>query len=132
MPEPAPTAWPCLSYDDARAAIAFLVDALGFEATAVYGEDPDGVVHHAELRWPLGGGVMLGSTSTSSLPIPAGTGAVYLVTDDPDAALARALAAGAEVVRDIRDEDFGSRDFIVRDPQGVHWSLGTYRGHAGD
>ena len=39
--------------------IRFLVDVVGFEETAVYGEGD--VVHHAELSWPPGGGVMLGS-----------------------------------------------------------------------
>ncbi|MFR9750988.1 VOC family protein [Nocardia sp. 004] len=47
---------------------------------------------------------------------------------DPDALFARATAAGAEVVRDLRDEDYGSRGFTVRDPEGNLWSFGTYWG----
>jgi catechol 2,3-dioxygenase-like lactoylglutathione lyase family enzyme len=59
----APTVWPVLTYTDARAAIAFLVEAFGFEERAAYARDDDpGIVEHAELRWPLGGGVMLGTT----------------------------------------------------------------------
>jgi uncharacterized glyoxalase superfamily protein PhnB len=46
----------------------------------------------------------------------------------PDALFARATAAGAEVVRGLKDEDYGSRGFTVRDPEGNHWSFGTYRG----
>ena len=56
---PPPTVWPTLRANDARALIRFLVDVVGFEETAVYGEGD--VVHHAELSWPLGGGIMLGS-----------------------------------------------------------------------
>jgi uncharacterized glyoxalase superfamily protein PhnB len=41
---------------------------------------------------------------------------------------ARATAAGATVVRAPRDEDYGSRDFVVRDPEGVFWCFGTYAG----
>ena len=57
-----PSVWPILSYRDARAAARFLVEAFGFEERAVYARDDDpSVVEHAELRWPLGGGVMFGS-----------------------------------------------------------------------
>lgn len=56
---PAPQVWPTLRAKDAYALIGFLVDALGFEKTVVYGDGT--VVEHAQLSWPLGGGVMLGS-----------------------------------------------------------------------
>ena len=57
-----------------------------------------------------------------------GNDAVYVVCDDPDALFARATAAGAEVVRGLVDEDYGSRGFTVRDPEGNLWSFGTYGG----
>jgi uncharacterized glyoxalase superfamily protein PhnB len=59
-----------------------------------------------------------------------GTGhaVTYLVCDDPDALLERATAAGAEVARPMAEEDYGSRGFTVRDPEGNLWSLGTYAG----
>jgi uncharacterized glyoxalase superfamily protein PhnB len=104
-----PAIWPVLSYRDARAAIAFLTPAFGFEERAVYARDDDPtIVEHAELRWPLGGGIMFGSA-----------GALY----------ERATAAGAEVVRGLVDEDYGSRGFTVRDLEGNLWSFGTYTGH---
>ncbi len=119
--------WPCLTYPDARAAITFLEEAFGFTATAVHGTGD--TVDHAELRWPLGGGVMLGSPRPGNVhDVPAGQGLVYVVTGEPDALFARAVAAGATVVRELRDEDYGSRGFSVRDPQGVLWSFGTYAG----
>jgi len=124
----APGLWPCLTYVDAPAAIRFLVDALGFEERARHPGEREGEVAHAELRWPEGGGVMLGSVRPGGLPAPAGTGLVYGQTADPDALHDRAVAAGAEVVRGLQDTDYGSREFAVRDPEGVVWSFGTYAG----
>jgi uncharacterized glyoxalase superfamily protein PhnB len=127
---PPPTVWPALRYQDAPAAIRFLVDALGFQETLVVPGDGAGVVAHAELRWPPGGGVMLGSVrhDDNGLSWPAGSASIYAVTDEPDALFARASAAGAQVVLGLKDEDYGSRGFTVRDPEGNLWSFGTYRG----
>jgi uncharacterized glyoxalase superfamily protein PhnB len=50
------------------------------------------------------------------------------VSDQPDALYERAMAAGAELVQGLRDEDYGARGFSVRDPEGNIWSFGTYRG----
>ena len=123
-----PGLWPCLSYADAPAAIRFLVDVLGFEERASYPGEREGQVAHAELRWPEGGGVMLGSARSGGPDVPAGTGLVYVQTADPDALHARAVAGGAVVVLELRDQDYGSREFAVRDPEGVVWSFGTYGG----
>ena len=129
---PLPTVWPAFRATDARGLIRFLVDAFGFEETAVYGDQPDGsgdVVVHAQLSWPLGGGVMLGSArDDDSWAVEPGTAACYVVCDDPDALHDRAVAAGAEVTQPLHDTDYGSRDFAVRDPEGNRWSFGTYRG----
>jgi uncharacterized glyoxalase superfamily protein PhnB len=54
------------------------------------------------------------------------------VCDDPDGLFSRATAAGAEVVRGLVDEDYGSRGFTVRDPEGNPWSFGTYSGAPGE
>ncbi|MGW0044620.1 VOC family protein [Rhodococcus sp. NPDC003348] len=120
--------WPTLTYANARAAISFLVDAFGFVERAVYGEGDR--VDHAQLDWPAGGGIMLGSSRDDSVlaDLPTGVGSVYLVTDQPDALHDRAVAAGATVVKGLTDEDYGSRGFTCRDPEGVFWSFGTYAG----
>lgn len=57
-----------------------------------------------------------------------GSGSVYVVTTDPDAVYGRVQAARASITREMRDEDYGSHGFSMRDPEGVHWSFGTYRG----
>ncbi|MGH3039637.1 MAG: VOC family protein [Gaiellaceae bacterium] len=130
--ENTPFVWPILSYRDARTAIRFLTGAFGFEERALYAHyDDPSVVEHAELRWPLGGGVMLGSASKDESPFGQrnpGNDAVYVVCDDPDGLYERATAAGAEVVRGLVDEDYGSRGFTVRDPEGNLWSFGTHTG----
>ena len=51
---------------------------------------------------------------------------LYIVVADPDAHHARAVAAGAEVVRELTDTDYGSREYGVHDPEGNSWSFGTY------
>jgi uncharacterized glyoxalase superfamily protein PhnB len=127
-----PAVWPTLTFTDSRAAIAFLRDAFGFEEVAVYArEDDPSIVEHAEMRWPLGGGIMFGTAGKDDGPFgqrKPGNDSVYVVCDDPDGLFARASAAGATVVRGLRDEDYGSRGFSVRDPEGNLWSFGTYRG----
>ncbi len=126
---PAPQVWPTLRAHDARALITFLVDAFGFEETAVYGEGSR--VDHAELSWPPGGGIMLGSVRDDAddpWALRPGTSGAYVVTDDPDALHARAVAAGAQITRKPFDTDYGSRDFAARDPEGNLWAFGTYRG----
>jgi len=124
---PQPQVWPSLRARDARALIRFLVDAFGFEETVVYADGD--VVHHAQLSWPEGGGIMLGSVrpGAASATEPGAFGA-YVVTGQPDALHARARAAGAEITAEPHDTDYGSRDFAVRDPEGNRWSFGTYRG----
>ena len=124
--------WPVLSYRDARAALEVLVKAFGFEERACYArEDDPTIVEHAEMRWPLGGGIMFGTAGKDDGPFgqrTPGNDSVYVVCEDPDRLFEQAVAAGAEVVRGLKDEDYGSRGFTVRDPEGTLWSFGTYAG----
>jgi uncharacterized glyoxalase superfamily protein PhnB len=124
---PAPQVWPTLRARDARALIRFLTEAFGFEETAVYGEGAR--VDHAQLSWPEGGGIMLGSVreGANSASDPGAFGA-YVVTADPDALYKRAREAGAEITSEMEETDYGSRGFSARDPEGNRWSFGTYRG----
>lgn len=125
--------WPCLTYEDAPAAVKFLTEAFGFEVGVVYDGDRPGTVSHAELLWPEGGGVMFGTTGLGDGPFAnrrPGNDAVYVVCSDPDAVYERATAAGAEVVTEPTDTDYGSRDVAFRDPEGNLWDFGTYAGAA--
>lgn len=126
---PPPQVWPAFRATDARALIDFLVDAFGFEETAVHGEGAQ--VTHAQLDWPEGGGVMLGSVRNDpddAWPAQPGTAACYVVTADPAVVHTRAVAAGAEIVQQLSATGYGSLEFAARDPEGNRWSFGTYRG----
>jgi uncharacterized glyoxalase superfamily protein PhnB len=127
---PPPNVWPTLRATDARALIRFLVDVVGFEETAVHGDGD--VVHHCQLSWPLGGGIMLGSATgrgdNDTWALRPGTFGCYVVADNIEALHTRAKEAGAEIVREPATTDYGSHEFTLRDPEGNLWSFGTYRG----
>lgn len=123
---------PTMRYRDARAMIGWLERTFGLQSHAVY-DDDDGGVAHAQLT--LGDGmIMLGTARDDEFGklqrLPADLGATtqsaYLVVPDADAIYTRAKTAGAEIVRDIVDEDYGGRGFTCRDPEGHIWSIGTY------
>lgn len=125
----APTFYPTLRYRDPDAAIAWLADALGFTAKDVFRDDA-GAVAHAELTFGEGM-IMLGGMppegATGRLTYEQGVTSTYAYADDPDALFARATAAGAQVAAPLRDTEYGSREFSIRDPEGHVWSFGTYR-----
>lgn len=129
-----PNIFPALRYDDAEAALTWLRDAFGFTEHAIHRGD-DGTIHHAELQ--LGAGmIMLGQhrqddwmDGNTADPMTSPIG-MYVVIDDPDALHARAVAAGATIVRGLTDQDYGSRDFSARDFEGNLWSFGTYSPYA--
>ncbi len=122
---------PFLGYEDPRAALDWLAKAFGFAAGAVH-EDENGKVVHAEMRFG-DGMVMLGQPGRSfgmktAKELGAANQGIYSIVDDGiDAHYERAVAAGAEVVMDLHDTDYGSREYMVRDPEGNLWSFGTYR-----
>ena len=120
-----------LTYDDPSAALDWLEEALEFTRTSVH-EGPDGSIAHAELRF-RDGMVMLGSAGDNDFGLKtarelgAVNQGVYVIVDEIDAHYERAVGHGAEVVRALHDNDYGSRDYMVRDPEGNLWSVGTYR-----
>ena len=121
-----PTVIPALRYQDAPRAVEFLVEAFGFKAAMVV-ENDDGTIAHAQLTYGDDGMVMLGTDREDPYGSHAGQGWTYVVVEDADAHYARARAAGAEIVRELEDQDYGSRDYSARDFEGNLWSFGTYR-----
>jgi uncharacterized glyoxalase superfamily protein PhnB len=120
-----PTIYPAIRYNDARAAIEFLTTALGFVTHAVH-ESEDGKIAHAELRHG-DGMIMLGERrSDDDDRFDTGRVVTYVVVDDPDAVHDHAKSAGAEIVFELTDQPYGSRDFAAADPEGNIWSFGTY------
>jgi uncharacterized glyoxalase superfamily protein PhnB len=124
-----PTVFPTLHYDDAQAALEFLVDAFGGGRHAVYAAD--GTIQHAELRF--GNGIVMLGSARSEAPATRGKGGgIYIVVEDPDAHCDRARGAGAEIVRDLHDTEYGSREYSARDLEGNAWHFGTYQPFAFD
>ena len=122
----APTVWATFQADDAPAMIDFLVDVVGFRRNVVHREGE--LVAHAQLDWPEGGGVMLGSRRDTSGVAP-GIASIYVVTDHVDEVHARVeRAPGVTITRPLNDTDYGSHEFVMTDPEGNFWSFGTYRG----
>jgi uncharacterized glyoxalase superfamily protein PhnB len=126
---------PCLRYRDAPAAIEWLCSTFGFNKQAVY-PNSDGTIAHAQLTFG-NGMIMLGSAVEKATewgrlikqPDQIGdaeTQSAYLIVADADVLYARAKAAGAEIMIDIKDEDYGGRGFSCRDIEGHLWSFGTY------
>ena len=127
------TVIPSLRYRNAPAAIDWLCQVFGFEKQLVV-PNPDGTIAHAELSFG-NGMIMLGSVADTEFgrlmkqPDEIGgaeTQSAYVIVSDADLVYARAKAANAETVRDIRNEDYGGRGFNCRDLEGHLWSIGTY------
>ena len=123
---------PTMRYHDARRMIGWLEDAFGFRPVLIV-DGEDGSVAHAQLI--LGDAmIMIGDARDDAFGAnqqPAQRGqpvnqSAYLVVEDPDALYESADAAGAEIVEDLTDADYGGRGFVCRDPEGQLWSFGSY------
>lgn len=126
------TVIPTLRYQDAPAAIAFLVEAFGFEARLVV-EAPDGSVDHAQLVHGAGMlmvgshrddayGSQLGAADDAHRP----TGGIYVIVDDVHAHAERARRVGATITMEPQTEDYGGSSYTCTDPEGHVWSFGDY------
>ena len=124
------TIYPSFIYRDAPAMIAWLERAFGFQRRLVI-EGTDRAVVHSELT--LGDAVIMVSSARPELALqgaaelPATHAGCCCYVDDPDAHHDRAIGAGAVLLIPLKDTDYGSRDYTVRDPEGVMWTFGTYR-----
>ncbi|QOW20182.1 glyoxalase [Lysobacter ciconiae] len=131
---------PCLQYRNAHVAIDWLCEAFGFRRLSVHADER--YVHHAQLVLE-GGMVMLASARDEFAandpvdrwrlrmvqPDQIGgreTQTSCVVVRDPDAHYARAIAAGAEIIRDIANQDYGGRGYGCLDIEGHMWWFGSY------
>lgn len=118
-----------LPHTNAEAALGFYRDMLGFEVRNDVG--------YEDMRWITVGPVGRPETSIVLHPpavdpgitpeekesilnlIAKGVyGAVTLATDDLDGLFARLEKAGADIVQEPTDQDYGVRDCAFRDPTG--------------
>ncbi len=114
---------PTLRYDDPRAAITWLQRAFGLDVRAMH-ENEDGTIGHSELTF--GDGLVMIGERKGGDQFDTGRAVLYLVTDDPDGHHDQAVAAGAEIVHELTDQPYGSREYAALDPEGNVWSFGTY------
>lgn len=134
MSTEAPRLYPTFRYRDAPRMIDWLCEAFGFQVDAKFMDGDK--VGHAQLSFGSSA-IMLGSVrdddygSMVGAPGDNGGKSVYVAVDDCDAACAKAKAAGATILEEPRDRDYGSREFICADPEGNVWSFGTYRPKVG-
>jgi uncharacterized glyoxalase superfamily protein PhnB len=124
---------PVMRYRDVAGAIAWLGRAFGFQEHHVVRCD-DGSILYAVLTF-ANALIMLGSIRSTGFdglmkqPDEIGgaeTQSCYFIVDDAVAHCAAAKAAGAVIVLDIKEYDYGGQGYSCRDPEGHIWSFGTY------
>ena len=115
---------PYICCQDAPRAIEFYKKAFGARETMRLAE-PSGKIGHAEVD--IGGSILmisdeypdygaLSPTSIGGTPVK-----LHLYVDDADAVFARAIEAGAKVVRALEDQFYGDRSGTIQDPFGHVW-----------
>lgn len=124
---------PTMRYKDAPKAIDWLCKAFGFERHLVVpGEN--GTIGHAQLSFG-NAMIMLGSETESDygkwLSTPEdikglNTQAPYVIVEQIDEHYKKAVQEGAEIIIDIKDEEYGGRAYTCRDPEGHIWNFGSY------
>jgi PhnB protein len=116
------TITPYLLYEDVESALDFLSRAFGFEEVLRY-TGSAGYVNHAEMRRGEGA-IMLGDPGDDYRnPRRLGQSSVqiYVDVDDVDAIHRQAVGAGAEIIEEPADQEYGSRRFGARDLEGHSW-----------
>lgn len=118
-----------LVFKDSLAAIAFYERAFGAKVLSRM-PSPDGKgTWHAELR--IGDSVLFLNDESPMNPIKApteerpATSVLHLYVKDCDAAIARAVAAGAKIAMPADDMFWGDRMGSVVDPFGLSWGVAT-------
>ncbi|HEY6725771.1 MAG TPA: VOC family protein [Polyangiaceae bacterium] len=119
--------FPYLRVKNAGKAIEFYTRAFG--VTEKYRlTEPSGRIGHCELDF--GGTLVMLSEEYPELgfvgpqTIGGTSMSIHLHVDDCDAAIRRAVAEGAQVIREPSDAFYGERSGTVRDPFGHEWMIG--------
>jgi len=113
---PPATVTPVLVYPDVRAAVAWLEAAFGFRECVRIGE-----AHRAQLRVGTDGAVVVAEARDGHGAVRGQV--VKIRVPDVDAAFARALEGGAQVVEELRTWEYGERSGVLEDLAGYRWEL---------
>jgi uncharacterized glyoxalase superfamily protein PhnB len=124
---------PGVYYEDARAGMAWLRTALGFEVAEAY-EGAGGRIAFAQMAF-CGSPLFVSSRSRGTAWSAVGVSAINLVCPDAEEVERRhemAAAAGAEFIRTLHRSvspafPEGVQQFDVRDPEGHLWTVSEYR-----
>ncbi|MBA2529828.1 MAG: VOC family protein [Euzebyales bacterium] len=123
-----PRVTPYLLYQDVASALGWLARAFGFrERLRFTGED--GAVNHAEMVLGDDGVIMLGSPGPdyrNPATLGATTVQLHVYVDDVEAHFAQARDAGARIVREPADEEYGDRRYDAEDLEGHRWSFAQH------
>ncbi len=121
-PEDYPVVTPYLYYEDAGAAMDWLVATFGLSEKVRMAND-DGTVGHGELE--IGSGVVMLGQPGAEYQAPRNRGrataGVHVYVDDVDAHYERAKAAGAEITQEPADQEYGDRRYDAKDLEGHDW-----------
>jgi uncharacterized glyoxalase superfamily protein PhnB len=131
MTDERPRIFPTFRCKNAAAVIDWLTGTIGFTEHAKW-MNGDKVVH-AELAYGSSM-IMLGDAPAAlddygrivGHPGAPGGKSLFVSVEDPDALFARVKAAGTPIDQPPTDRDYGSREFVCRDPDGNVWCFGTY------
>ena len=130
MPEnplPYPRITPYLLYEDVPGALDWLSKAFGFRERLRF-TGHDGTVDHAEMEH--GDGLIMLGDPGGSYRNPKHSGSVtvqlHVYVDDVDAHCEQARAAGATILSEPADQDYGDRRYDAEDPEGHHWSFAQH------
>ena len=117
---------PYLVAEDGPALLDFAKQAFGAEemlrvVTPVGGVH--GEVRIGDSRLMIGGG-----TPGHKFPSTLHPNALHVYVEDADAVCQRALAAGATLIDELRDQEYGERSATVKDAAGNFWYIATHKG----
>jgi len=116
---PSPTVIPVLVYADVREAVRWLGEAFGFEERLQIGES-----HRSQLRFGDGALIVADVRHEQRPPRPGEHTHVVLVrVDDARAHCERARAAGARIVMEPTDFEYGERQYAAEDFAGHRWTF---------
>jgi len=119
-----------LTVSDVKAATAFYQKAFGFTKRGIM-NGADGKAVHAELTH-RGSTLMLGPEmpqmgSRSAKSVGASPSSLYLLTENVDKVVAKALKLGATSKGPVMDMFWGDRTGTVVDPDGYVWMVATHK-----
>jgi len=118
---------PYLVAEDAPALLDFAKQAFGAEEM-MRAETPTGV--HGEVRIGDSMVMMGGGVKGKKFPSTLHPNALHVYVEDVDAVCQKAVAAGATLIGEPRDQEYGERSAAVKDKAGNVWYIATHKGES--